>query len=121
MSRFIVSIQKGKFVVSGQDLRREFSLRDAKGLKELFENFRVQEVSCSSSVDFPQEAGAPKGFTGKKAHDIIQKALSWEDPEGYALIRKGDLKRIRDLAKEKGFLKDLKALEITTRDYLDYG
>lgn len=115
----MVSVREGQFEVrvAGSKSVQKFGLRDVNGLSNLFKEHGIRSVICSSSVDFPQDSGAPKRYTGNTAHGIITKALAWEDSNGFVLLAKTDLQRIEDLARKHGIYEDLKALEISCQEY----
>lgn len=70
-----VTIEKGKWEITLDDgSKHTYRLRDKKGLRDLFESRRISEVMCSSSVDFPEDSGAPKGFN---AHRVLDHGLGW--------------------------------------------
>lgn len=63
MARFpFVSVRDGKLVVENDKGERAFALDMEKAIFAYFMRKRISCVVCSSSVDFPQEHGAPEGL-----------------------------------------------------------
>jgi hypothetical protein len=82
-----VSIDGGNWRIA-LDNDDEFiiALDDTTGLQEFFRTRRIDAVMCSSSVDFPEDSGAPEGFD---ARAVLAEALNWADasPETNATLR----------------------------------
>lgn len=112
----IIGIDKGKLSVraslSGSCRHKVtlFGLQDTDRLKKFFIEEKFGHIMYSSSTDFPEEEGAPADYD---AHAVVQEALGiTKRPDGLVSISNVDLDRIIQLAKEKGFYEDLKALDI---------
>ena len=75
-----VGIVNGKFEIHAENTDREdgyldtdtFELDDVAGLARFIKPFRKNTLATSSSIDFPEEDGAPDGFD---ARAVLGKAL----------------------------------------------
>ena len=75
-----VGIVNGKFEIHAENTDREdgkmdadtFELDDVAGLARFIKPFRKNTLATSSSIDFPEEDGAPEGFD---ARAVLGKAL----------------------------------------------
>ncbi len=71
MKTLVVGIESGRFTVRASGTKVGDCELKPKALGELLAsvNFdpRDDQLMCSSSVDFPEDDGAPKGFDGRKA------------------------------------------------------
>jgi len=75
-----VGIVNGKFEIHAENTDREdgyldtdtFELDDVAGLAGFIKPFRKSSLATSSSIDFPEEDGAPEGFD---ARAVLGKAL----------------------------------------------
>lgn len=91
-----------------------FGLRDVESIRKHLAGCKFDYVLYSSSTDFPEEYNAPKDYD---ARAVIQEALGIQSrPEDLVLVSKSDLERIAQLAKDKGFYDDLKALDVKSYD-----
>jgi len=57
----------------------KFKLDDVDGMASFLKQFRKADVYGSSSIDFPEEDGAPENYD---AHECLQQAiqLAWHTP-----------------------------------------
>ena len=68
-----VGIVNGKFEIHAENTDREdgkmdadtFELDDVAGLARFIKPFRKNTLATSSSIDFPEEDGAPEGFDAR--------------------------------------------------------
>ena len=75
-----VGIVNGKFEIHAENTDREdgkmdadtFELDDVAGLARFIKPFRKNTLATSSSIDFPEEDGAPEGFD---ARAVLKQAL----------------------------------------------
>ena len=75
-----VGIVNGKFEIHAENTDREdgyldtdtFELDDVAGLAGFIRPFRKSSLATSSSIDFPEEDGAPEGFD---ARAVLSQAL----------------------------------------------
>ena len=71
-----VGIVNGKFEIHAENTDRgwidTFELDDVAGLARFIKPFRKSTLATSSSIDFPEEDGAPEGFD---AHAVLSQAL----------------------------------------------
>ena len=69
-------IVNGKFEIHAENTDRgwidTFELDDVAGLARFIKPFRKSTLATSSSIDFPEEDGAPEGFD---AHAVLSQAL----------------------------------------------
>lgn len=87
-----------------------FGLHDVKNLRKYLEGSKAECILYSSSTNFPEEVGASAYYDVRA---VIQEALGQDErPKDLVLISKTDIDRIAQLAKDKGFHEDLKALDI---------
>ena len=73
-----VGIVNGKFEIHAENTDTDkmdtdtFELDDVAGLARFIKPFRKSTLATSSSIDFPEEDGAPEGFD---ARAVLGKAL----------------------------------------------
>jgi len=81
---FVLGIEKGRFRISLKRKVNRSADLGAEGLSLLLQKVKFdplaedQHLVCSSSMDFPEEDGARKGFD---AHDALREAVVLMFPE----------------------------------------
>ena len=87
-----VGIVNGKFEIHAENTDREdgyldtdtFELNDVAGLARFIKPFRKNTLATSSSIDFPEEDGAPEGFD---ARAVLSQALQLANSSSSSIIR----------------------------------
>jgi hypothetical protein len=88
--RLYISVSNGKFEFIDFDQKHEtvatFELTDIEGMRQFFRDNRCASIQCSSSVDFPEDDGAPEGFDANAA---LEQAMDpGNDPKVQAQLKK---------------------------------
>jgi hypothetical protein len=89
--RLYISVSDGKFKFMDMSESHDhvvgtFELTDIEGMRKFFKENRPESVMCSSSVDWPEDDGAPEGFDANAA---LQEAMDpGNDPKVQAQLKK---------------------------------
>jgi hypothetical protein len=77
----LVAIRNGMFSIKNHDNEeRDFPLTDEgrEAFQATCEEWKIEEVMSSSSLDWPEDGGAPEDFGPEEAHAFLQYGLAWQ-------------------------------------------